>query len=144
MQIEVLKPQLLQPSSGDIIRPTNQEGHTALGVPRDEAQVRGSDGCLCWQDLHGKLLVVLPDADFAPAKRCVAVHAFAAVLSAEAEGWKQKGEVVLPAAGWESPGVDRELLARMLRDAAALHDEGGECSWGEEASVSVTEGSDEA
>jgi hypothetical protein len=42
------------------------------------------------------------------------------VQTAEGRGWKKSGEVQLPDEGWQSPGVDQELLARLLRDAEGL------------------------
>ena len=91
-----------------------------MGEPRDAVCVRGSKDRLLWSHVHGKPLVLPPDSSVAPYKRCAALHAWAAVQTAEGRGWKKRGEVQLPDAGWQSPGVDQELLARLLRDAEGL------------------------
>jgi hypothetical protein len=124
LQIEVLNSSLLQPRGGDIVCPpgvkAGTEQATSMGEPRDVVCVRGSKDRLCWSHVHGKPLVLPPDSSVAPYKRCAALHAWAAVQTAEGRGWKKRGEVQLPDAGWQSPGVDQELLARLLRDAEGL------------------------
>lgn len=128
LQIEVLNSSLLQPRGGDILCCTGVRAgseqtaspRTIMGDPRDAACVRGSDDRLCWSHVHGKPLVLLPDSSVAPYKRCATLYAWAAVQMAEGRGWKERGEVQLPDAGWQSPGVDEELLARLLRDAEGL------------------------
>jgi len=138
LKIEVLNPKLLQPRSGDIIRPRKSEADLMeelrdaaaarakrllmVGEPRDAASERGTEEALCWQDLHGKCLVMPPDAaaDARPYKRCVALHAWAAVHTAEGNGWKAKDEVQVPLEGWQSPGADQQLLVRLLKDAQTL------------------------
>lgn len=115
--MKVLNKSLLQPEKN---RDTIVGNNGVLGSPRDPKVKRGSDEKLSWADLQGQQLIIPTGSITQPAKRCVTLHALSALQSAVARGWLKDGEVVVPDMGWSSPGFDRQLMARLLRDADLL------------------------
>jgi hypothetical protein len=89
-------------------------------VPRDAQHRRDTDHGLRWWDLDGKHIVVPAGATASPAKRCLSLHAIAAIEHAVAERWIQKGSLSVPDAGWSSPTFQSYkafLMERLLCDS---------------------------
>jgi hypothetical protein len=88
--------------------------------PRDAQHRRDTEYGLRWENLGGKHIVVPAGATASPAKRCVSLHAVAAIEHAVAERWIPKGSLSVPDAGWSSPAFQSSkavLLERLLRDS---------------------------